>query len=218
VGTGGRTQASPQSPIPSPQQHPFACLVLAAGAGTRFGEPKVGARLPSGERFLDAVVRVASEAGAHPVVVVVPPGIVVPGPARGVENPDSGGEQIASIRLGVAALANTRVEGVLVWPVDHPFVLIESVLAVIDGYRRTQAPIVIPTYEGRRGHPAFFARGTWPDLMTVASGGARSVLRMYASQVHELPVPDPGVVLDIDTRSDMPPGGWRATDALSRDE
>ncbi len=125
---------------------------------------------------------------------------------------------MASIRLGLVALANSPVEGVLVWPVDHPFVLIESVLAVVDGYRRTQAPIVIPTYEGRRGHPAFFARATWPDLMTVASGGARSVLRMYGSQVHELPVPDPGVVLDIDTRSDMPPGGWRATDALSRDE
>ena len=192
--------------------------MLAAGAGTRFGEPKAGALLPSGERFLDAVVRVAADAGAHPVVAVVPPGFDVPGPARGVGNPDSGGEQVASIRLGLAALANSPVEGVLVWPVDHPFVLMESVLAVIDGHRRTQAPIVIPTYEGRRGHPAFFARVTWPDLMTVASGGARSVLRTYASQVHELPVPDPGVVLDIDTRSDMPPGGWRATDALSRDE
>ena len=198
--------------------HPCACVVLAAGAGSRFGEPKAGARLPSGERFLDAVVRVAAEAGANPVVAVVPPGTNVPAPARGVENPEAAGEQVASIRLGLAALANSPAEGVLVWPVDHPFVLMESVLAVADGYRRTQAPIVIPTFEGRRGHPAFFARSTWPDLMTVASGGARSVVRMYASQVHELPVPDPGVVLDIDTRSDMPPGGWRATDALSRDE
>ena len=197
------------------QQHPFACVVLAAGAGTRYGEPKAGARLPSGERFLDAVVRVAADAGARPVIAVVPPGFTIPGRARGVENLEPESEQITSIRLGVAALANAPVEGALVWPVDHPFVLIESVLAVADGYRRTQAPIVIPTYDGRRGHPAFFARDTWPDLMTVASGGARAVVRAYASQVHELPVPDPGVVLDIDTRSDMPPGGWRATDALS---
>ncbi|MEJ7810157.1 MAG: NTP transferase domain-containing protein [Gemmatimonadaceae bacterium] len=186
---------------------PFACVVLAAGAGSRFGGPKADALLPSGERFLDAVTRAAAAAGAEPVIAVVRPGTPPPARGRAVVTASARGEQIASARLGLAQLAGTRVRAALLWPVDHPFVLIESAVAVADAHARTGAPIVVPTYAGQRGHPVMFDRGMWLDLMTVESGGARAVVRAYGPRVHEVPVPDAGVIQDIDTPTDMPGGG-----------
>ncbi len=194
---------------------PFGCIILAAGAGTRFGESKAGALLPSGERFLDVIARAALDAGAQPVVAVVPEGVEVPPAARTVRNRDAKGEQIVSVRLGLMQLVGTLARGALIWPVDHPFVSLKSIFAIVEAYRRTRAHIVLPTYNGRRGHPTFFDRVVWGELMTVESGGAQTVVRAVRDRVHEVPTVDPGILQDIDTRSDMPLGGWRATDAIS---
>jgi molybdenum cofactor cytidylyltransferase len=190
-------------------------VVLAAGQGTRFGEPKAQAKLPSGERFLDAVIRLATESDLHPVLVVVPRGVDVPAPARPIINPNPRSEQAASLRLALAGLANDPAEAVVMWPVDHPFVHLLSVLALMDAFKRTRAPIVLPVHEGRRGHPVLFARTVWLELMTTATGGARSVVHAHAADVVEVPVPDEGVTRDIDTRSDMPQGGGRTSDGVS---
>jgi molybdenum cofactor cytidylyltransferase len=194
---------------------PIACAVLAAGQGTRFGEPKALARLPSGERFLDAVVRVAAEADLHPVLAVVQRGVAVPPRGRAVVNPHPNSDQATSLRLALAGLANDRAEAVVVWPVDHPFVHLVSVLALVDAFKRTRAPIVLPVHEGLRGHPVIFARTVWLELMTTSTGGARTVVRAHAADVVEVPVPDEGVTRDIDTRSDMPQSGGRTSDGVS---
>lgn len=185
------------------KQHPFAAIILAAGAGTRFGEPKVNAAMPDGRRFLDAVVEQCQTNGADPIVAVVPPEVAVPDGVRAVVNPRASDEQVSSLRLGIAQLANTAVRGVLVWPVDHPFALATSGLAVVDAARRTGAPIVVPVHDGKRGHPVWFARETWRELLTVADGGARAVVHSYGARVVEVPVNDAGVLRDVDTRADL---------------
>lgn len=185
------------------KKHPFGAIVLAAGAGTRFGEPKVGAMLPDGRRFIDVVVEHCLTSGADPVIAVVPPDTEVPAGARGIVNARAKDEQVKSLRLGLAQLTNTDAAGVLVWPVDHPFARAESALAVVDAARRTGAPIVVPVSDGGRGHPVWFARETWRELMTVADGGARAVVRSYGARVLEVPVGDVGIRRDIDTRDDL---------------
>ena len=200
---------------PSIKQVPIACAVLAAGLGTRFGEPKAAARVASGERFIDVVVRVATEGDLSPILAVVQPGFDVPAPAKPIPNPNPRSEQAASLRLALAGLANDPAQAVVVWPVDHPFVHLVSVLALVDAFKRTRAPIVLPVHAGRRGHPVLFARTVWLELMTTSTGGARTVVHAHAGNVVEVPVPDEGVTRDIDTRSDMPQSGGRTSDGLS---
>jgi len=185
------------------KQHPFAAIVLAAGAGTRFGGPKVNATLPDGRRFLDVVAEGCITCGADPVIAVVPPGTAVPAGVRAVVNARATDQQIISLRLGLAQLANSSVAGALVWPVDHPFVQATTALAVVDAARRTGAPVVVPVHEGRRGHPVWFAREAWRELMAVADGGARAVVHAHGERVHEVAVEDAGVLRDIDARSDL---------------
>lgn len=182
---------------------PVAAVIVGAGAGTRFGGPKAGARLGDGRRFVDAVCATARDAGLSPIVAVLPPGTVAPAGTTVVTNADSSGEQVASVRLGLARLANTDVAGTIVWPVDHPFVTLGSVLAILDAARRTGAPIVVPGFDGRRGHPVFFHRDTWRELLTVADGGARAVVHSYGERVATTPVNDAGVLRDVDTRDDL---------------
>ena len=182
---------------------PVAAVILGAGAGTRFGEPKAGARLADGRRFVDAVAEVARAAGLDPIVAVLPPAIDPPPNVTVVRNADAAGEQVTSLRLGLARLANTSVVGALAWPVDHPFATLESVLAVLDAARRTGAPIVRPAIDGAHGHPVFFHRETWRELLTVPEGGARAVVRAYGSRAADVAVRDAGVLRDIDTPGDL---------------
>ncbi len=178
---------------------PVAVVIVGAGAGTRFGEPKASALLPDGRRFIDAVAETARNAGLDPMVAVLPPGTEAPAGVRVVANAKPKGEQIESVRLGLSVLSNSPAVGALLWPVDHPFVTLESVLAVLDGARRLSAAIVLPTYGGQRGHPVYFARETWRELMTAADGGARAVVRSNPDRVAEVDVREGGVLRDVDT-------------------
>ena len=183
--------------------NPVAVVIIGAGAGTRFGAPKAEATLSDGRRFLDAVVETAKSAGLDPIGAVLPPGVASPAGVRVVVNPKPKSEQIVSARLGLAQLTNATVSSALLWPVDHPFVPLESVLAILDAARRTGAHIVIPVHNARRGHPALFHRETWRELMTIPDGGARGVIHADPSRVAEVEVSDRGVLRDIDTRDDL---------------
>ena len=179
------------------------CVIVGVGAGTRFGEPKAGARLPDGRRFVDAVAETARDAGLSPIIAVLPPGIAAPAGTIGVVNAKPEGEQVLSLRLGLTQLANHPVVGAFAWPVDFPFVQLESLLAVLDAARRTGAPIVRPEIGTVHGHPVFFHRDTWRELLTVADGGARAVVHSYGDRTVQIAVRDPGVLRDIDHPSDL---------------
>jgi molybdenum cofactor cytidylyltransferase len=185
------------------REFPVAGVILGAGAGKRFGQPKVGARLPDGRTFLDAVVATARDAGLDPLIAVLPPDTQAPPGVTVLSNAKPEGEQVLSLRMGLAQLTNASVVGVLAWPVDHPFVSLESVLAVLDAARRTKAPIVAPEFESQHGHPVFFHRDTWRELMTVSSGGARAVVHSYGSRVALVGVRERGVLRDIDEPGDL---------------
>ena len=191
----------------APRAFPVAAVILGAGAGTRFGEPKAGALLPDGRRFVDAAAATARDAGCDPVIAVLPPGTPAPAHAIAVVNTDARGEQVASLRAGLMRLANTPCIGAFAWPVDHPFVTLETLLAVLDAAQRTGAPIVRPEYHATHGvthgHPVFFHRNTWRELMTVSAGGARAVVHAYGARAISVPVRDAGVVRNVDTRADL---------------
>ena len=199
----------------SAEEMRIACVVLAAGAGSRFGEPKAGALVEPGRRFIDVIVEAARAAGADPIVVVVPANLDPPAGTIVVRNPDARGEQIASLRLGLSRLVSVPVAGALAWPVDHPYVDVASAQAVLRAARRSGAPVVLPVFEGRRGHPVYFSRDCWRELATVSDGGARAVVYAHAADLLEVSVTHIGVVRDIDTRADMTNGQGALRNAVS---
>jgi len=179
----------------------IGAVVLAAGSSSRMGRPKADLRTgPRGRTFLDAIAETLDAAGVTAVRVVVAPGLPRL-PQRAVVNPDPGAGMLSSVQCGLRAFQHP-LDAVLVWPVDHPLVERETVLAMIAAFRRGEAPIVVPTHDGRRGHPVLFAARVIPELLAAdPSKGARAVVHAHDDRL-ELAVADCGVVVDIDTPED----------------
>ena len=151
-----------------------AGLVLAAGAGTRYGEPKAPVVI-DGERLVDRAVRTLQEAGCFPIAVVLGAWIgEVPG-AVIIENPDWASGMGSSLREGLQWVSSTDAQSVVVTLVDLPGLTPQAISRIAD----TPAELVSATFDGQRGHPVKFGREHWAALIETVSGdtGAREYLR-----------------------------------------
>jgi nicotine blue oxidoreductase len=183
-------------------------IVLAAGAGRRFGGPKALVRL--GDRtLLERSVGLLLAGGCAPVVAVL--GCPLDGELPvldGVQvswNPDWSEGIGASLRHGLQALAaRPEVAAAVVVLVDQPNLTPTAVRRVIDAHRGGAA-VAVATYAGRRGHPVLLDRSTWPGVQQCAAGeqGARAFLRTYPNLVTEVACEDAGGPDDIDEPADL---------------
>jgi molybdenum cofactor cytidylyltransferase len=179
----------------------ISAIVLAAGKSERMGRPK--ALLPfRGRTFLGNILDAISRSSiVHTVVVVghhreaIEREIV--SPASIVFNPDYEQGMITSFQTGIRVLP-PGTSGTFLFLVDHPLVnpvTIETLIA-----RHEPNMIVLPTYEGRRGHPALFASQVLEEIAALPEGqGANIVVRRNPDRIVEVPVDEPGILMDIDT-------------------
>jgi CTP:molybdopterin cytidylyltransferase MocA len=170
------------------------------------GEPKALLRLGA-RTFLEVIAGTAQEAGIEPVIVVV--GSDGDNIRRRLnlptvtwvrtQAPEAG--PLGSIQGGIRALLNRSVEGALVWHVDQPHVRAATIRTLLASLRGDGPPIALPLYQARRGHPILFGRSVFPELLSHAGPeGARGVVRADPRRVLEVPVDDPAVLEDINTR------------------
>jgi molybdenum cofactor cytidylyltransferase len=115
-----------------------------------------------------------------------------------VKNPSPEDGPIGSLRASIRVL-DDAIEGISVCPVDHPLIHEGTVQELIDVFRRIQAPLVVPTFNGKRGHPVLFRRILFEELLNdVLPEGARTVVHRHLDDTVSVPVDDEGTVIDID--------------------
>ncbi len=178
-----------------------AGLVLAAGAGRRFGGPKALVEI-AGERLVDRAVRAARDGGCAGVIVVAGAVPLTVAGARVVDNPSWAEGMGSSLRAGLAAASS--YDAVLVLLVDQPWVGTACVRRVLDA-AVDLASIVVATYEGRTGHPVLLGAAHHAGVAALAAGdeGARSYLRLHISEVCRVDCGDVGDPADIDVPGDL---------------
>ena len=156
-----------------PKSTTVAGVLLAAGAGTRYGMPKV---LADDGDWLRACVSALADGGCGDVVVVLGAAVVdVPAPARAVVAPDWADGLSASVRAGLRAVeADYAVEHT----VDTPDVGADVVRRVLAAARSSASGLARARYGDRPGHPVVIVRRHWPDLLDGLRGdqGARGFL------------------------------------------
>jgi len=161
-----------------------AGLVLAAGAGRRYGRPKALVEV-GGQPLVDRALGTLRDTGCTPVVVVL--GAAAPrvraaadlSGATVVVNDGWAAGMGSSLRAGLAALAATDAAAVLVMLVDTPGVTPEAVRLVL-AYAGPAA-LVTATYHGQPGHPVLLGREHWAGVAASAVGdvGARPYLSTH---------------------------------------
>ena len=167
------------------------------------GSPKALLRY-RGETFLDRAIGLVGACCA-PVIVVLGAAAgeiraQAVRPALFVVNPDYQSGQTSSMQAGLRAVPADST-GVLFTLVDHPAVAPETLDIILAG--GGGAPLRIPRYRGRRGHPIWFAGSLIAEFMALpAASSAREVVTRHAGEIAYIEVDDPGVVLDVDERAD----------------
>ena len=192
---------------PSVPRPLMAGVVLAAGAGRRFGQPKAPVVI-DGERLVDRAVRNLMEGGCHKVVVVLGAWAGTVPEATVVIN-DSWETGIASsLQAGLAGLASDpHVDRAIVTLVDLPGLTPAAVRRVAD----SQSGLAVATYQGRPGHPVLLARNHWPAIVAGSTGdrGARDYLESRGDEVEHVEVSDVASGRDLDSPRDVAgPDNW----------
>lgn len=201
----------------------IGAVVLAAGAGSRFGGGKLLAPL-DGRPILGHVLEAIRAAGLAETVVVLGHGrqaieSAIPWASeRRVVNPDPDAGLSSSLRVGFAALVNDDLAGIFVVLGDQP--LVDP--AVFDALRRAElrggAAFVVPRYVGGGGaNPVLVLRAGWP-LVAAATGdrGLGPLLAAHPELVAEVELG--GSNPDVDTAADLAELAWADRVRRNRDQ
>jgi len=187
-------------------------VVLSAGESRRMGSPK--ALLPiGGETFIEHIVASLRRSKVGKIIVVLghnAEGIrsqVAHLPVTWVVNKDYAQGQLSSLIAALRDLQEfagaSQVDGILVHLVDHPFLDSSLVNQMIERFYESKKLIVLPRYQGRRGHPVIFSEALFAELLrTPPEEGAKVVVRAHRNETLEIETGEEGVTVDIDTEDE----------------
>jgi molybdenum cofactor cytidylyltransferase len=183
-----------------------AGVVLAAGGGARFSQsggvgPKPLA-VVGGRALVDRVLDTVTAAGLDEVVLVdgstdlsdrAGPGISV------LHNPDWAEGIATSLQVALRHAREAGHDAVVVGLADQPGITVDAWRAVAGA--PAEPPIVVATYDGRRGNPVRLSSSVWDLVATTGDEGARVLMRGRPELVRE--VPCTGEAWDVDTVEDL---------------
>jgi molybdenum cofactor cytidylyltransferase len=188
-------------------------LIPAAGKSVRMGQPKLALRL-GGQTVLEHVIGALQQGGVDHVLVVVGPHVSELAPAAEKAGadvllmPQETLDMRATVEDGLRWLEQHYHPNVLdYWlliPGDHPALDPSVVQRLIQEQEKNpRHSIFIPTYRGRRGHPALIG---WKHIAAIrqmpAGQGLNVYLRQQDSQTLKVPVGTAEVLFDLDTPED----------------
>jgi molybdenum cofactor cytidylyltransferase len=187
----------------------LAAAILAAGESRRMGRPK--ALVPfEGLTFVEHLLQATN----HPRVGIVR--VVLGANAESIQaelkldqeivvvNQDWQQGQLSSIQSAIRSLPADQTAGLLLCPVDHPLISSQLVSRLIAEFDSDRKLIVVPTHQGRRGHPVIFHASLYAELLDASPNvGARQVVWAHPDAIAEIETDEAGVILNLNDPETM---------------
>ena len=185
----------------------ISAILLGAGESKRMGVDKLS--LPWRRKtVLEHCFETLLQSEVQEIVVVLGPrnkGVknrFQGGKAKVVVNPYSRRGMSTSIREGLQAI-HPGSAGILIALGDQPFLKTRTINALVRAFDRRENGIIIPSFQGRMGHPVIFHKRYRKELLNLRGDvGGRTVVERHPEEVKVVPVKSEGVVKDVDTWQD----------------
>jgi molybdenum cofactor cytidylyltransferase len=186
----------------------LTAVILAAGQSKRMGQPKM--LLPWGKTtVIGQVVATFARAGLQEIVIISGGArqaveaevarLASQYPVRCVHNPDhENGEMLSSVQAGLRA-PDPQTDAVLIGLGDQPQLSPQAVQGVISAQAQSGAPLIVPSYHMRRGHPWLVQRELWEQILVMRPPQTlRDFLNACATTIQYVES-DSTVLKDLDT-------------------
>ena len=140
--------------------------------------------------------------GVDDIVVVVNPegneivGVLQEFPITIAVNDLPGSDMAESVRVGLNVI-NGSSTGIFICLSDHPLVTSATLNAMGREHNVSPEAIIVPMFQGRRGHPTLFPRLILKELIKYST--LRNVISSHKDKIFFFDVADEGVVMDMDT-------------------
>ncbi|HWQ84787.1 MAG TPA: nucleotidyltransferase family protein [Anaerolineales bacterium] len=186
----------------------IGAVVLAAGESRRMGEPKMS--LPWGNTTVIArVCEVLLSSGLTEIWVVTGGGrenvetVLRHLPVKTIFNPQyADNDMVHSLQTGIAVLKPDLLAALVVLG-DQPQIEVETVRKIIKAFQETSQPIIVPSYNNRRGHPWLVRQRLWPDILALQPPATlRNFLNNHTRHIHYVNLNTPSILKDLDTPDD----------------
>lgn len=185
----------------------FWAIVLAAGESKRMGSPKMLLDF-GGKTMLERVIENVTASEIPNVLVVMGAEreklteIIERLPVSLCFNENYKEGMLSSVKCGFRNVPQDT-DAVLVFQGDQPFISPEVVNSVIEKYLSSDFGLVVPVFDGKRGHPLLIGQKYFSKIEFLdSSEGLRSLTRKNSKDVLEVNTNQPGILRDFDTYAD----------------
>ena len=188
----------------------LSCILLSAGLSSRFGSPKALAKLPDGLNIIQKIQNQLLKIPDVEIIIVlghesekILPFVLKHTNIRVVHNKSYLLGQTSSFKTGLNA-ASTFSEGFLLLPVDFPAIQTQALLDITAFYRQKKPAILIPTFNGKGGHPPIFSAQLKNNFLKLDDSlGINTLIHAKTNETSLLPVNDPGILKSFNTKEEF---------------
>jgi molybdenum cofactor cytidylyltransferase len=180
-------------------------IILAAGESGRMGTPKALLKIGDNTFIRHIIETYRSSNVQRTVVVLGAHAAEIQKDLSGLDvvvatNQDYAQGQLSSVIVGTGIAESLGSSAILIHPVDHAVVHSKTINDLVARFRETGSLVVVPSFEGKRGHPVLFSSRLFHELQNSPPDvGARFVVWSHAEDVVEVETDDKGVITDVDT-------------------
>ena len=187
----------------------ITCVLLAAGLSQRFGSPKALAPI-NNKTAIENILDCQIQSKISEIIVVlghqadqIKPRILKHKKVNVVHNKDYKFGQTSSFQTGCTA-ASIKTQGIMLWPVDFPFLTLQTINNLVEVFDKNLNKITIPVFHGRKGHPPIFPISLKNEILALEhTKGVNEIIHRHSLEVNYLNTDDEGVALTFNSLEEL---------------